>query len=177
MPISPPAAPSQRQCHNLSFQLCVSQPLAGPFSGRTWLLIPFIFIYLSCWPRVGGCLVPETGSLCLGWFHMDMDPPSTSPTLLCLPPPAFYPAPYSGSHWICLGADLGVIVHGISITMDQSMSFFSWPWNTEVLFFKRALPTPLPPPSVRYVLSAGWSPTSPGTKQRTLWITSLDSCF
>lgn len=31
-------------------------------------------------------------------------------------------------------ADLRVIVHGISITIDQSMRLFSLPWNTEVLF-------------------------------------------
>lgn len=32
----------------------------------------YLFIYLA-W-RGGGCLAPETGSLCLGWFHMDITP-------------------------------------------------------------------------------------------------------
>lgn len=54
----------------------------------------YLFIYLA-W-RGGGCLAPETGSLCLGWFHMDNPRPSA--------PHAFYPPPYRQTPWICLGA-------------------------------------------------------------------------
>lgn len=111
----------------------------------------YLFILLA---QGWGLSGPRNRESLFGLVSHGYGPPSSPPSLLCLPPPASYPAPYSGSRWICLGADLGVIVHGISITMDQSMSFFSWPWNTEVLFFKRALPTPLPPP--RKVCTVCW---------------------
>lgn len=107
---------------------CLSVTLSQAFSVGVYGFFFHLYLFIYLARRGGGCLAPETGSLCLGLVSHGYNPPSSSA------PPAFYPAPHSQTPWICLGADLRVIVHCISITIHQSMRLFSFQWTTEVLF-------------------------------------------
>lgn len=103
---------------------CLSVTPLWALSGgvHAFLFHLYLFIYLA-W-RGGGCLVPETGSLCLGWFHMDIahchPPPPSSllPPCSCLPSTQFSIVRPSRFVW---GLIFRVIVHSISITTDHSM--------------------------------------------------------
>lgn len=89
--------PPQRQCNNLSFQLSVSHSLPARRRGRIWLLIPFVFIYLSCLKRWGLSGPRNRPSLFGLVSHGYGPPPASSP--LSSAHPAFYAAPCSGSVW------------------------------------------------------------------------------
>lgn len=73
--------------------------------GRIWLLIPFVFIYLSCLKRWG------------------LSGPRNRPSLFGLASHGYTPPPLSSPAAPCSGSDLGVIVRSISITADQSGAF------------------------------------------------------
>lgn len=111
---------------------CLSVTLLRAFSVGVYgfLFHLYLFIYLA-W-RGGGLSGPRNRESLFGLVSHGYRPPSFPSSSSSSAPPAFYPAPHSQSHWICLGADLRVIVHGISITIDQSMRLFSLLWNTEV---------------------------------------------
>lgn len=79
----PPWQPPPKDNVTICLFNCLSVTLLWAFSvGVHGFFFPFVFIYLSCLQWLGGCLATETGSLCLGWFHMDI----TTPPFPLLPP-------------------------------------------------------------------------------------------
>lgn len=78
---------------------CLSVTLLQALSGF-WFLFPFVFIYLSRSEKWGVVWPPETGSLCLGWFHMDITPPTSTPN----PPVLLWFLSKLRAYGFCLGA-------------------------------------------------------------------------
>lgn len=92
-----------------------------------------IYLFISFW-EVGGCLAPRNRESLFGLVSHGYNPTYLHPQSSCAPMVSIQAQSlrilFGG--WR-LGA-LRVIVHDISISINQSMKHFSYSWNTKVLF-------------------------------------------
>lgn len=100
---------------------CLSVTLLQAFSEGVYgfFFHLYLFIYLA-W-RGGGCLGLETGSLCLGWFHMDINHPQPSTPPPFSAPLSFYQAQ---TPWICSGLEAGW-------SQGHCTQHFPWPLTNQ----------------------------------------------